>query len=46
MTPRHHLGRPRSCLGLRRISFQIGKLEFKLIEQAATLRRLAETFVP
>ena len=39
-------GRPRSRLGLRRVRFQIGKLEFKLIEQAATLRRLAEAFVP
>jgi hypothetical protein len=36
----------RRGLGLRRILFQVGKLQFKLIEQRATLRGLPELFVP
>jgi hypothetical protein len=36
----------RRGLGLRRILFQVGKLQFELIEQRATLRGLPELFVP
>ena len=36
----------RRGLGLRRILFQVGKLQLKLIEQRATLRGLSELFVP
>ena len=36
----------RRGLGLRRILFQVGKLQLKLIEQRATLRGLSELLVP
>ena len=36
----------RGLLGLRRILFQVGKLQLKLIEQRATLRGLSELLVP
>ena len=36
----------RRGLGLRNIFFQVGKLQFKLIEQRATLRGLSELVVP
>jgi hypothetical protein len=35
----------RRGLGLRRILFQVGKLQLKLIEQRATLRGLSELFI-
>jgi hypothetical protein len=36
----------RRGLGIHRSLFQVGKLQFKLIEQRASLRRLSELFMP